>query len=200
MKQRLAKEGLILSTVSAASNGTDEPQELFMILFIVSCVFLLLLVALVAYLVYRGSELNRRVKALSSTDSASKETSDWSKGKTVPVPNTNKHTAQGSNPVWSVEGKEEEEDQFGDNASESSGDSILIGVEDNPEFNQTRRDDGQVIRRNPLAGLETPPPLPRSPPPVLDIQHDNVEESNEYDDDAIINSNFSFGASKMTPM
>lgn len=131
------------------------------------------------------------------------------------VPNTNKHTIEGSNPIWSNEGQtlpayddmmvRRNDPQF-DNMSQSSGDSILIGVEDNKAFDNFMNN--VVHRNNPLLEQEPiadgfnnpssnkstkrpaplPPPITLSPPP------------GETDDDDAMNSNFSFGASKLSEL
>jgi hypothetical protein len=100
--------------------------------------------------------------------------------------------------------------------SQSSGDSILIGVESNPEFN-TKKTNGNsryieedlpyafqnVSRRNPLVNdsppepVHPPPPPPpqvkRPAPPVPVLNLDDSDRSEEDDD-----SNFSFGDVTMT--
>ena len=116
VKQRLWNEtGLFLVTVSAVSSEDTKTKDLYLILFIVSCVFLLLFVALIVFLAVRGSDLNRKVKALSSTNFGSQDSDLNKNGKALPLPNTNKHTIQGSNPVWTVEGHEEDENNQFDN-------------------------------------------------------------------------------------
>ena len=100
--------------------------------------------------------------------------------------------------------------------SQSSGDSILIGVENNPEFN-TKKANGNsryieenlpyafqnVSRRNPLVNDSPPEPVHPPPPPPPQVKRPappvpvlNLDESDrsEEDDD----SNFSFGDVTMT--
>jgi len=103
---------------------------------------------LVAYCV-RTKALERRVKAI-DTDAvegagedkeAAKKPTDkiFLAGLTDAVPGSNEFADQGANPIWkeAMESNDFEEDfKFEDDAmSESSGDSILIGVEDQTEFN-----------------------------------------------------------------
>ncbi len=68
------------------------------------------------------------------------------------VPGTNLHAASGANPIWNIEGDMENpvsapgqqvnplfnKINDGDTTSNGSGDSVLIGVEDQAEFNQYR--------------------------------------------------------------
>ena len=100
--------------------------------------------------------------------------------------------------------------------SQSSGDSILIGVENNPEFN-TKKANGNsryieenlpyafqnVSRRNPLVNDSPPEPVHPPPPPPPQVKRPappvpvlNLDDSDlsEEDDD----SNFSFGDVTMT--
>lgn len=75
------------------------------------------------------TRLKRKVKALSTTKFGSSESVNNRLG--VTVPNTNVF-AEGSNPIFqsNVNG----ESHFAPRGSDSSGDSVLVGVEDNPEF------------------------------------------------------------------
>ena len=100
--------------------------------------------------------------------------------------------------------------------SQSSGDSILIGVENNPEFN-TKKANGNsryieenlpyafqnVSRCNPLVNDSPPEPVHPPPPPPPQVKRPappvpvlNLDDSDlsEEDDD----SNFSFGDVTMT--
>jgi len=103
---------------------------------------------LVAYCV-RTKALERRVKALDTdavegvgdgTEAPKKQTDKiFLSGLADAVPGSNEFADQGANPIWkeAMESNDFEEDfKFEDDAmSESSGDSILIGVEDQTEFN-----------------------------------------------------------------
>lgn len=88
-----------------------------------------LVVVLFAAFFVRTRSLNRRLEALSTTKFGSQDSGLNRIG--LAVPNTNQHAVEGSNPIW---GNEELVDRNFDNASLSSGDSDLIGVEENPEF------------------------------------------------------------------
>ena len=172
------------------------------------------------------SSLNRRVKALSSPTTFGSQDSGLNRIGAV-VPNTNKHTIEGSNPVWSVEGHmvddydemmvRKNDPQF-DNMSESSGDSVLIGVENNKEFDGFM---GNVIRRNPLLDLQQepvdsfdvpsntkstkrtapPPPIPLSLPEPPGETNDDDDDSYTYlEEKEAIDANFSFGSNKLTEL
>lgn len=97
---------------------------------------------LTAYCV-RTNALERRVKAL-DTDAvedgqSKKQDKIFLAGLQENVPGSNEFAESGANPIWqaAMESNDYDEDefQFGDDVSESSGDSILIGVEDQTEFN-----------------------------------------------------------------
>jgi len=96
---------------------------------------------LVAYCL-RTTALERRVKAL-DTDAVEEGTGKkqdkiFLAGLQEAVPGSNEFAESGANPIWqaAMESNDYDEDefQFGDDVSESSGDSILIGVEDQTEF------------------------------------------------------------------
>ena len=168
--------------------------------------------------------MNRRVKALSSPTTFGSQDSGLNRIGAV-VPNTNKHTIEGSNPIWSVEGHTgdyddmmvRKNDAHFDNMSESSGDSVLIGVENNKEFDGFI---GNVIRRNPLLDLQgsvdssfdtpsnvkstkraaPPPPIPLSLPPPPGESNDDDDQCSYLEEEEILNANFSFGANKLTEL
>lgn len=165
------------------------------------------------------------------------------------APNSNVYRVEGSNPIYSIEqsSNSNHDDSF-DNIryllmlyfsrdqlddllkklnSQSSGDSIFIGVEDNPEFRdyKNNRVNGKVnngfvqealpftnvTRRNPLINEPTsheisepsyppPPPPPRSakrPAPPVPVVYEDFGEEDESVDD-IMDANFSFGNVIMT--
>ena len=96
---------------------------------------------LVAYCV-RTSALERRVKAYDADaveeGPSKKQDKIFLSGLQETVPGSNEFAESGANPIWqaAMESNDYDEDefQFGDDVSESSGDSILIGVEDQTEF------------------------------------------------------------------
>jgi len=105
-------------------------------LVVVTALFLL-----VAYCV-KFNALERQVKA-QDTDafeegSSKKQDKIFLPGLHEAVPGSNEFAESGANPIWQAAMEsndyDEEEFQFGDDVSESSGDSILIGVEDQTEF------------------------------------------------------------------
>merc|ERR1719186_172393 len=106
-------------------------------LLLVTALFLL-----TAYCV-RTNALERRVKAL-DTDAvevgpSQKQDKIFLAGLQENVPGSNEFAESGANPIWqaAMESNDYDEDefQFDDDVSESSGDSIFIGVEDQTEFN-----------------------------------------------------------------
>jgi len=113
---------------------TDTVEQVFLILFIIACVVIVTLGSALVFFVIRGSRLNRKVAVLSQTKFGSQESGINRMG--VSFPNTNAHAVEGSNPVWNAHTTYLSQDQFNqfDNISQSSGDSILIGVEDKEEF------------------------------------------------------------------
>ena len=134
LRARFDKIGLHLDAVRSVSTPTDTVQQLFLILFIVACVILIALVILLSFLLIRGAEyvfkrficyknnifllsfykrLDRKVKALSSTKFGSQD-SGLNRKLGATIPNTNMHTTEGSNPIWSMdqEYSKDEDNQF----------------------------------------------------------------------------------------
>ncbi|XP_050677826.1 uncharacterized protein LOC126974391 [Leptidea sinapis] len=87
------------------------------------------LVLLVSFIV-RTRALNRQLQALSMTKYGSQESGLNRAG--LAAPGTNKHAAEGSNPIWNEAIKAPDFDAI----SESSDDSDLIGIEDLPQFSR----------------------------------------------------------------
>merc|ERR1711915_884204 len=91
----------------------------------------------------RTNALERKVKAL-DTDAVVTENAEKKHDKiflsalTDNVPNSNEFAESGANPIWQAAMEsndfEDEDFKFDDAVSESSGDSIFIGVEDQTEF------------------------------------------------------------------
>ncbi|KAK4025229.1 hypothetical protein OUZ56_014304 [Daphnia magna] len=225
LTDRCAGVGLVLIGVGPLPTEGTTSEQMFRIMFIVACVVLILMIGIILFFYKRTSELNRRVAALAvpkigSQDSGINRVADA-------VPTSNKHAVQGSNPMWSIEqlSNSNHDDSF-DNISQSSGDSIFIGVEDNPEFKDyingrmnVKVNNGivkeasshpfdAVSRRNPLVDEEKhepnhpPPPPPRSvkksAPPIPVLYEDDDGEYVDVDGSDYIDSNFSFGDITMT--
>jgi len=162
LRKQLQDIFLNLVSIQSLSNTIISKVDVYKILFIVLCVVLVLAIVLLIFLIVRGNKLNHRVKALTSTKFGSQDSGINRIG--VAVPNSNKHAIEGSNPIWNDTAMENPQD---DNISQSSGDSVLIGVEDNPEFRNYkggRQNHGfqhenaslpyrNVVRRNPLAEI-----------------------------------------------
>jgi len=131
LRSALWAEGLDLDSIDDGKEDsvTNMEEVLQIVLIVVSVVLGTLVIVLFAAFFIRTRSLNRRLEALSTTKFGSQESGLNRIG--MAVPNTNKHTVEGSNPIW---GNEELVDRRFDNVSVSSGDSDLIGVEENPEF------------------------------------------------------------------
>jgi len=97
---------------------------------------------LVAWCV-KTNALERRVKAFDTdaieVEPTKKQDKLFLNGLHENVPGSNEFAESGANPIWQAAMEtndyDEEEFQFNDDISESSGDSIFIGVEDQTEFN-----------------------------------------------------------------
>ncbi|XP_069668752.1 cadherin-AgCad1-like [Periplaneta americana] len=132
----LLNEKLVLDSVEESLNEVTSDMEgvLQTVLITVSVVLGTLVIVLFAAFFIRTRSLNRRLEALSTTKFGSQDSGLNRAG--MAVPNTNRHAVEGSNPVW---GNEDVANRDYDNVSESSGDSDLIGIEENPEFSQNTK-------------------------------------------------------------
>ncbi|KAJ9575580.1 hypothetical protein L9F63_007514, partial [Diploptera punctata] len=197
---------------SPADKSTSNMEGILQtVLIAVTVVLGTLVIILFAAFFIKTRSLNRRLEALSTTKFGSQDSGLNRIG--IAVPNTNRHAVEGSNPVW---GNEEVNQGF-DTRSISSGDSDLIGVEENPEFrsgNTTpdvdapRRPTGHpILDANPEFGMKFNPfsytggemeaeaggqkqsvnPLAGS---NLNYMKDESDEESEVPEDH--NSNFSF--------
>jgi len=131
LRNALWTEQLELKSIDDSTNEEDGNMEgvLQTVLIVVSVVLGTLVVVLFAAFFIRTRSLNRRLEALSTTKFGSQDSGLNRIG--LALPNTNQHALEGSNPIWN---NEEIVQRNFDNASISSGDSDLIGVEDNPDF------------------------------------------------------------------
>lgn len=136
--QELKANGIILDSVDkyqppeGGKSAEDQILTLKILLVVVSLVLgcLLLLLIIVSWI--RTRSLKRKVKVLSTNTFGSKDSGLNHMGHDV-VPGSNLAQLHGNhNPVFSEDGALELKIQ--DTGSISSGDSELIGVEDNPEF------------------------------------------------------------------
>ncbi|PNF25389.1 hypothetical protein B7P43_G09776 [Cryptotermes secundus] len=136
LRDALMDEKLVLESIDDPVTETVANMEgvLQTVLIVVSVVLGSLVVILFAAFFIRTRSLNRRLEALSTTKFGSQDSGLNRIG--LAVPNTNQHAVEGSNPVW---GNEEATAPDFDVMSQSSGDSDLIGIEENPEFSPYAR-------------------------------------------------------------
>ncbi|XP_021930459.1 protocadherin Fat 4-like isoform X2 [Zootermopsis nevadensis] len=136
LRDALLEEKLVLESISDPESQTTADMEgvLQTVLIVVSVVLGTLVVILFAAFFIRTRSLNRRLEALSTTKFGSQDSGLNRIG--MAVPNTNQHAVEGSNPVW---GNDNVSSHNFDALSQSSGDSDLIGIEENPEFSPYAR-------------------------------------------------------------
>ncbi|KAJ8921830.1 hypothetical protein NQ315_008462 [Exocentrus adspersus] len=131
------RTGLILMSFPSTSGSSENLEGVLQAWLVgVSVVLGALCLILLVTFVLKTRELNRRIKLLTTNKFGSQESGLNRLG--VSAPTTNKHAIEGSNPIFNVNGdgvKKElgNRDDF-DRSSIRSGDSDLIGIEDNPEF------------------------------------------------------------------
>ncbi|KAF2360370.1 hypothetical protein FHG87_008878 [Trinorchestia longiramus] len=140
-------------------------------LVLLSIVFLLA----TAYCV-RTRKLERRVKVL-TTNTFGSQASDLNKTGVTAAPNSNLFKGEGTNPMFNISLQEFNNQ---DNRSISSGDSVLVGVEDNPEFQDYKVDQG----RNSKADAPTFVGADgiASNNPLFSVQHSAPARPNESSD------------------
>jgi len=122
------------------NNGSDVPIGTI-ILIISTVLFGLMFGFLLTAYCIRTNNLERKVKAMETV--AEVETKDSKNDKIIltalqeNVPGSNEFADEGANPIWQVAMESNDYDdefKFDDNESVSSGDSILIGVEEQTDF------------------------------------------------------------------
>ncbi|KAF2879824.1 hypothetical protein ILUMI_26351 [Ignelater luminosus] len=111
---------------------------LFALLIGVSVVLGTMCISLITVFIIKVRSLKRRLNKLSQTTFGSQESGLNRMG--IAAPNTNKHAVEGSNPVYG----EEKNITDIDKVSIGSGDSDLIGIEDNPNFDYPENQEGSV--------------------------------------------------------
>ncbi|XP_049789609.1 cadherin-23-like [Schistocerca nitens] len=114
-----------------SKDATNIEGILTIILIVVSAVLGTMVIVLFVAFFLRTKTLKRRLEALQELKFGSQNSGLNRVG--VAVPNTNKHAVEGSNPMWRTEAVIDY-----DNVSQSSGDSDMIGIEDNPEFQPSK--------------------------------------------------------------
>lgn len=196
LRAALWAEQLDLYSIDDSTNEPEGSMEgvLQTVLIVVSVVLGTLVVILFAAFFIRTRSLNRRLEALSTTKFGSHDSGLNRIG--MAVPNTNQHAVEGSNPIW---GNEQFADRNFDNVSLSSGDSDLIGVEENPEFSPNGRSGlanegftpesmaGRRVSLNPMfaagltqlstAALQEKSTVGRSVNPLADMQNNDAYHS-----------------------
>ncbi|XP_044258008.1 protocadherin Fat 4-like [Tribolium madens] len=130
LKEEFLKVGLLLMSFSSDSDTTENLEETLKAWLIGVSVVLgsLCLILLIAFIL-RTRALSQRIQKLSSTKFGSQESGLNRVG--LAAPTTNKHAIEGSNPVYNNDVDTKEVDR----RSVTSGDSDLIGVEDDDKFN-----------------------------------------------------------------
>ncbi|XP_051174171.1 protein dachsous-like [Leptopilina boulardi] len=126
---------------SLTSNDTDNDVLQWVLLCLTTFFFVVSIALFIAYIVkVRGLTEKLDKLAITNYDSP-----DPTIEKIAIMPNANKFAIEGSNPMWKTETTNEMED----NISHGSGDSDLIGVEDNPNFNyESKTNNANIIKLN----------------------------------------------------
>ncbi|KAK7078830.1 hypothetical protein SK128_002629 [Halocaridina rubra] len=136
--ERMSARGLHLESVGnnvVDTQGSTNKQVLLLqiLLAVVSLVLgSLLLLLLITYFV-RTRKLGRQLRVAKAT-SFGTLSSSLNQTEMTAVPGCNKFAGEGANPMYNVEDTELRND---DNSS-TSGDSVLVGVEENPDFREYR--------------------------------------------------------------
>ncbi|XP_043281406.1 cadherin-23-like [Venturia canescens] len=111
--------------ISGSTDANNETEIVHWLLVSLTIFFFSCSITLLAVFIIKTKRLNQRLDKLAITRYGSQESDLDRIGK---VPTTNQFAAAGSNPMWKTE------KSFGDNLSQGSGGSDLIGIEDNPDF------------------------------------------------------------------
>ncbi|XP_037791100.1 cadherin-87A-like [Penaeus monodon] len=134
LRRKLNEINLNLNSVGDEQivSETNDMLLLQVLLGVVSLVLgSLVILLLIAYCI-RTRSLERQVKVLSTNTFGSKESDLNRAGMDMEVvPGSNMFKGEGANPMYNMS---EDELRNDDTSSIGSGDSVLVGVEDNPEF------------------------------------------------------------------
>lgn len=132
LKVALLTRSLRLVDVPTGSSSptADMEQTVHWILVSLTIFFCLCSIVMLVVFVLRTRRLTERLDKLAFTKYGSEESGLDRAGV---VPTTNRFALAGSNPIWNTK-----ENTINDNVSQGSGDSDLIGVEDNPDFGFTK--------------------------------------------------------------
>ncbi|XP_069165786.1 cadherin-AgCad1 [Procambarus clarkii] len=207
-----------IGTIDTNTGGGAEQQLLVLqvLLGVVSLVLGSLCLLLITVYCIRTRSLKLRVKVL-STNTFGSQSSELNRVGTelAAIPGSNKFTGEGANPMYNMA----DSDLRNDSSSIGSGDSVLVGIEDNPEFKNKQHMDvysgfengafGRSIdqvsapsalsggsRTNPLLQLQESGEDHDLADGVPDYNFGKGSESNGSDDESFhknVNSNFSFG-------
>ncbi|XP_018562325.1 cadherin-related tumor suppressor [Anoplophora glabripennis] len=131
------RTGLTLMSFPATATSTENLEEVLKAWLVgVSVVLGALCLILLVTFVLKTRELNNRIKKLTTNKFGSQESGLNRLG--ISAPTTNKHAIEGSNPIFNINSDDVKKDlsKFDEYDAHSirSGDSDLIGIEDNPEF------------------------------------------------------------------
>ncbi|XP_042229905.1 cadherin-23-like isoform X2 [Homarus americanus] len=115
-------------------NNVQQLLILQVLLGVVSLVLGSLVFLLLTAYCLRTNSLERRVKVLSTNTFGSKSSELNRVGlEMTAIPGSNRFSGEGANPMYNMSEVDLKND---DSSSIGSGDSVLVGVEDNPEFKQ----------------------------------------------------------------
>jgi len=183
---RFKQISLLLMDIQSNNDDDKKIQNTFFALFIVCIVIILPLTATVIVMTLKSQELTRTVSALVQVSASKKERDFGSQDSGInraDIPNTNVFAVEGTNPLFNTDVSFDNGAAQFDSVSESSGDSILIGVENNLEFRGYR--EGQTNRT-----------VARNMPEISDDDQ-SVDES-FMSENAVnsINSNFTLGSQR----
>lgn len=132
------RTGLVLLSFPSSSSSSENLEEVLKAWLVgVSVVLGALCLILLVTFILKTRELNNRIKKLTTNKFGSQESGLNRLG--ISAPTTNKHAIEGSNPIFNLNSNDINKEDLGryddfDRNSIRSGDSDLIGIEDNPEF------------------------------------------------------------------
>ncbi|XP_026330204.1 protocadherin Fat 4-like [Hyposmocoma kahamanoa] len=131
IQRTLSTELLILQDMATdISPVVDKSRIIVYVLAGLAGFLALLCVILILVYIIKTRNLNTRLKAMSVTRFGSIDSGQERAGAMGNYPGANKHTVEGSNPVWNTTVLTPDFDA----KSDVSGDSDLIGIEDLPQF------------------------------------------------------------------
>ncbi|XP_049821714.1 protocadherin Fat 4 [Aethina tumida] len=132
LKEELRNESLLLLNFESDANEEDLTALLKAWLISVSVILGALCIILIVVFILRNRQLTRRISQLTNNKFGSDESIN--KRRTVNAPGTNLHASEGTNPVLTKQDHDNEKVDKISVASVDSGDSDLMGIEDNGQF------------------------------------------------------------------